>query len=252
MKLSRYNLWVVQEKHVEPAWPWPWVYLTKCFKWHIYSWRRTIAQIHVEIHLKFPAKILPSSVTLTLDLPEGMFQMAHLHVMENNCVKLAWNQSTIIEVMVQTYLDGRMHIHRTDIVTIMSNACTNTQGMFQMAHLHVMENNCVKLAWNQSTIIEVMVQTYLDGRTHIHRTVIVTIMSRPPQAGSTKVEIRRHGWQRLLKGGCLDFSHLTELRNIIITEIYMKKEDKSSITKNHKIKKSIFYDGIPLKGYLAS
>ena len=33
-------------------------------------------------------KNLPSSVTLTLGLPEGMFQMAPLHVMENDCVNL--------------------------------------------------------------------------------------------------------------------------------------------------------------------
>ena len=35
----------------------------------------------------------------------------------------------------------------------------------------------------------------------------------------------------------LHFSHLTELKNICITEIYMKKQYKSSITKNHNIKK---------------
>ena len=33
-------------------------------------------------------KILPESVTLTLGLPEGMFQMADVHEMENTCVKL--------------------------------------------------------------------------------------------------------------------------------------------------------------------
>ena len=39
------------------------------------------------------------------------------------------------------------------------------------------------------------------------------------------------------KGDYLDFSHPTELKNIYITEIYMKKQYKSPITKNHKIKK---------------
>ena len=38
-----------------------------------------------------------------------------------------------------------------------------------------------------------------------------------------------------VKGGYLDFSHLPKLKNIYITEIYMKKEHKSSIIKNHKI-----------------
>ena len=39
----------------------------------------------------------------------------------------------------------------------------------------------------------------------------------------------------ILKGGNLDFSHLTELKNIYITDIYMKKQKKSSGIKNHKI-----------------
>ena len=55
-----------------------------------------------------------------------------------------------------------------------------------------------------------------------------------------------------LKGGYLDFSHLTELKNIDITEIYMKKKNKSSITKKHQLKKSYIFYGVPLKGYVAS
>ena len=35
-------------------------------------------------------------------------------------------------------------------------------------------------------------------------------------------------------GDYLDFSHLTELKNIYITEIYMKKQYKSWITKRNK------------------
>ena len=54
-------------------------------------------------------KIWPSSVTLTLGLPEWMLQMVHVHIMENNCVKLFWNPSTIVEVMVLTNSDGPMH-----------------------------------------------------------------------------------------------------------------------------------------------
>ena len=41
---------------------------------------------------------------------------------------------------------------------------------------------------------------------------------------------------RVVKGGYLDFSHLTELQNINIAEICMKKKYRSSVTKNHKIK----------------
>ena len=53
------------------------------------------------------------------------------------------------------------------------------------------------------------------------------------------------------KGGYLDFSHLSELKNIYITETYMKKLYKSSLSsiiKNHKKK----FNGVPLKGYVAS
>ena len=46
-------------------------------------------------------------------------------------------------------------------------------------------------------------------------------------------------WEKV-KGGYLDFSHLTELKNIYTTEIYMKKQYKSSITKNHRIKRKYF------------
>ena len=34
--------------------------------------------------------------------------------------------------------------------------------------------------------------------------------------------------------------------------MYMKKQYKSSITKNHKIKKNIILDNVPLRGYVAS
>ena len=51
-----------------------------------------------------------------------------------------------------------------------------------------------------------------------------------------------------LEGGCLDFSHLAELKSIYITEIYMKKQYKSWISKNHKInKKKFFFMLFPLK-----
>ena len=41
-------------------------------------------------------------VTLTLGLPEQMFQMAHVLMMENNCTNLYENPSKIVGVMVQT------------------------------------------------------------------------------------------------------------------------------------------------------
>ena len=42
-----------------------------------------------------------------------------------------------------------------------------------------------------------------------------------------------------VKRGYLGFSHLIELK-MYITEIYMKKQNKSSLTKNHKITQNKF------------
>ena len=55
-----------------------------------------------------------------------------------------------------------------------------------------------------------------------------------------------------IKGGHLDFSHLTEFKNVYVTEIFMKKQYKSSKIKNHEITEKGFFDGVPLKGYVAS
>ena len=54
-----------------------------------------------------------------------------------------------------------------------------------------------------------------------------------------------------LKGGYLNFSHLTELKNIYVTKMYLKKTIQITITKNHNIKKIFFFYGVPLKGYIA-
>ena len=56
----------------------------------------------------------------------------------------------------------------------------------------------------------------------------------------------------ILKGDYLDFSHLTELKYIYITEINMKKQYNSSIIKNHRITNKKNFDGVPLKGYVAT
>ena len=56
----------------------------------------------------------------------------------------------------------------------------------------------------------------------------------------------------MFKDGYLDFSHLTEFKEFCITEIYLKKQYKSSIIKNTKVTKKYFLMGVPLKGYEAS
>ena len=51
--------------------------------------------------------------------------------------------------------------------------------------------------------------------------------------------------KKAFKGGYLDFSHLTELKSICITEIYMKKQYKSSRIKNHNITEKKIMMGFP-------
>ena len=46
------------------------------------------------------------------------------------------------------------------------------------------------------------------------------------------------------KGGYLDFYISPKLKNIYITETYLKKEYRSSVIKNHKITNKIFFDGV--------
>ena len=56
-----------------------------------------------------PRTTCPAGLTLTFDLPAWMIEMEHLHVMVNNYVKLFWNPSTTVEVIVWTNLDRRIH-----------------------------------------------------------------------------------------------------------------------------------------------
>ena len=50
-----------------------------------------------------------------------------------------------------------------------------------------------------------------------------------------------------LKGGYLDFSHLTKLKNIYITEIYMKRLFNHQELKIMKLQTKILFDGFPFK-----
>ena len=60
-----------------------------------------------------------------------------------------------------------------------------------------------------------------------------TLITEPPGRGDCHLEYDCSF--NASKGDYLDFSHLSELKNICITEIYMTKQYKSSIIKNHKI-----------------
>ena len=80
------------------VWPWPSTYLNKCFKW-------TTAKLFWNpcINVEDMAQISPIydqfiiwswCMTLTVNLPEQMFQM-------NNCAKWFWNSCINVEVMAQ-------------------------------------------------------------------------------------------------------------------------------------------------------
>ena len=81
---------------------------------------------------------------------------------------------------------------------------------------------------------------------------IKNIFSNDDKLFANYLDIEKHHSFHI-KGGYLDLSHLPELKNTYITEIYMKKEYKSSIIKNHKIRnKKKNFDGVSLKGYVPS
>ena len=78
------ELWSRQKFDLQ-VWPWPWAYLNKCFKWHIYTWQRTIVKLFWNPSTNAEVIVHTNSDTLTL-----------------------------------TWMDGHTHIHRTSIVTTIS------------------------------------------------------------------------------------------------------------------------------------
>ena len=111
---------------------------------------------------------------------------------------------------------------------------TYLKKMFQMPLLLLKGKNCAKLFWNPWIIVQVMVWTNPDGstdaltngRTHIHRTKIVTTMSHLPASGLDKNAIRGDGkfpplppleallwsnaaWAFFLKAQCTPNTHIT-------------------------------------------
>ena len=67
-----------------------------------------------------------------------------------------------------------------------------SKRMLQMAHLHLVENNCVTLFSNPSTTVyhfEIHLQLYKLIQIWKHRTVVATTMSSSAQVGMTKMKI---------------------------------------------------------------
>ena len=127
-------------------------YLHKCFKWHFYI-SRTKLFWNPCINVKIMAQtssiydhfiIWPSSVTLTFNIPEQMFKW-HCYSSKKTAAPNYWNSCINVEVM----------------------AWTNPEGCLLVGKHHTCKMHAPQC-------------------THIHRTEIVTIMSRSPQAGLTK------------------------------------------------------------------
>ena len=79
----------------------------------------------------------PLSVTLTLDLPQQMFQMAHPIMMENNCAKLYWKPLVNVGVMLWTisiYADFKILPWSVNLTLDLP------KHVLQMAHLVIKEN----------------------------------------------------------------------------------------------------------------
>ena len=104
-------------------WPWPSTYLNNCFKWHFLK-ENSCAKlfsnpcINVEVMAWTSSTddhfiLCPSSVILTFNLPEQMFQMTLLLLKEKNCAKSFWNPCTNVQVMAWTNPDGHMHAQCT-------------------------------------------------------------------------------------------------------------------------------------------
>ena len=93
--------------------------------------------------------IWSSSMNLTFNLPEQMFQI-------NNCAILFWNPYITVEVMAQTSSIYDHFIIWPSSVTLIFNL---PEQMFQMAHLCLKKNNCAKLFWNPCINVEVMAWT---------------------------------------------------------------------------------------------
>ena len=97
-----------------------------------------------------------TSMTLTFNLREKIFQMALLLLEDNICAKLFWNPWIIVQVMLGTSsIYDNFDLYLTP-VTLTFNL---PEKMFQMALLLLEGNNCAKLFWNPCINVQVMLRT---------------------------------------------------------------------------------------------
>ena len=102
--------------------------------------------------------IWPSSVTLTFNLPEHMFQMALLLLKKNNCAKLFWNLCINVGFMAETssiYVTFKCDIDLQPTLKKVSNGTSLPQG-----------DNYAKIFWKPCINAEVMAWINPDWCTH--------------------------------------------------------------------------------------
>ena len=130
-------------------------------------------------------------VTLTFNLPK-MFQMTHFLLGGKNCAELFLNPCINVQVMLRTSsidVFDHFHLYLTPVTLTfnlpknVSNGSSPPQGQ-----------QLCQIVLKSMHFVQVMVRTNSDGRTdtlthgrtHIHRTKIVTTMSRLPASGLDK------------------------------------------------------------------
>ena len=126
--------------------------------------------INIEVMAQTSSKydyfiIWPSSVTLTLNLPEQMLRFALLRVRENKCAELFWNPIWMHKC--RSYVPNKLNLLPLYHLTIKCDLQLTRTNISKGTATH--QNNCAKLFWNPGINVKVMIRTNLDERTHARR-----------------------------------------------------------------------------------
>ena len=175
----------------DQVWPWPSTYLNKCFKCHCYSSRRTTVPNYFETNAEVMAPtnsiydhflIWPSSVTLTFNLSEQMFQITLLLLQEKQLCCIIFKSMhkcksygrDKLNLWPFHHLTFKSDLNLPTTWTNVSNGTSVPQGK-QLCHIILKSmHKCTSFGPDRCTHI------------HIHITEFATTMSRSPQARSTK------------------------------------------------------------------
>ena len=96
-----------------------------------------------------------TSIPLTFNLPEKMFQMALFLLEDNNCAKLFWNLCINVQVMART---SSIYEHFDLYLTPVTLTFNLPEKMFQLALFLLEDNNWAKLFWNPCINVQTMLR----------------------------------------------------------------------------------------------